>query len=93
MLIKGAFLDHKEIFIVSFHKILFTGIFFQQSRIGLELIKLMPGNRDLLLVILLAFLQLRQLGPFPKMARNKIPGVKEQDPHDKSNRCQKVFVL
>ena len=93
MLNSAAFLDHVEVFIVSFHKILFPGVLFQQCRVGPELIQLVFGDSDLLLVVLLAFLQLLKLGPFPEMTRNEIPGVKEQYPDYKSNRCKEVFVL
>jgi len=89
----GAFLDQKEILIVSFHKIFFPGVFFHQCRVGFELIQLLLCDSDLLLVVLLAFLQFLKLGPFPKMTCNKVPGVKEQYPYNKSNRCKEVFVL
>ena len=93
MLTYVAFFDQEEVFIISLHQVLFPGIFLQQCRVGLQLIEFLLGDRDLLFIVLLAFLQLYQLGALPEMTRNKVSGVKEQYPHYKPNRCEEVFVL
>ena len=57
MSIRNGFVpDQKEVLIVSLHKIFFPGILFQQRRVCLQLLQLLFGRSDLLLVILLALL-------------------------------------
>ena len=93
MLTRATFLDQKEVFIISLHQVLLPGIFLQQCRVGLKLIEFLLRDCDLLFIVLFAFLQLHQLRALPEMTRDKVPGVKEQYPHYKNNRCEEVFVL
>lgn len=88
-----AIFDQKEVFIVSLHKVLLPGIFLQQCRVGLQLIQFLLSHRNLLFIVLLAFLQLYKLSALPEMTRYKVPGIKEHNPHYKTNRCEEVFVL
>ena len=94
MLGRYAFVgDHKQVFIVSLHKVLFTGVFLQDGRIGFEVFQLLFGGGDLLFVVLFALLQLLQLAPLPEMAGDEIPVVEEQDPDRKAYCGEQVFVL
>ena len=85
--------DHEEVFIIPFHKIPLTGVLLKDGGIGLQLLQLLFGSGDLLLVIFLAPLQFLQLAPFAKMAGDEIPGVEEQDPDSKTHCGEQVFVL
>jgi hypothetical protein len=87
------FVDKEEVFVVSLHQIFLPGIFFQDGRVGFQLVQFLFGDSDLLLVVLLALLQFLQLAPLPEMARDKIPGVEEQDPDGETSRRQQIFVL
>ena len=88
-----VFLYPEKVLVIPFHQVLFPGIFLQQCRVGLQLIEFLLGDCDLLFIVLFAFLQLHQLRALPEMTRYKVPGVKEQYPHYKPNRCEEVFVL
>ena len=85
--------DQKEVLIVSLHKIFFPGILFQQRRVCLQLLQLLFGGSDLLLVILLALLQFQQFSLLPEMTCDKVAVIKKQYPDGKSCRRQQVLVL
>ena len=94
MLGRYAFVaDHKQVFIVSLHKVLLPGIFLQDCRIGFQVFQLLFGGGDLLFVVLFALLQLLQFAPLPEMTGDEIPIVEEQNPDRKAYCRQQVFVL
>lgn len=90
---KGFVPDQEEVLVVSLHQIFFPGIFFQQRRVCLQLLQLLFGRSDLLLVILLALLQFQQFSFLPEMTCDKVAVVKEQYPDGKPCRRQQVLVL
>ena len=88
-----SIVDKKEVLVVPFHKIFFPGVFFEHGGIGSELLQLLSGGGDLLLVVLLAFLQFLQLGAFAEMAGDEVPAVEEDYPDGKTYCRQQVLVL
>ena len=83
----------EDVFIVLLHQIFFTGIFFQQGWIGPQLIELLAGSHDLLLVVALTLFQFPQLLSFAEVAVNEVSAIEEQDPDGKPGGGQQVLVL
>ena len=50
--------DPEKVFIIPFHQVFFPGIFLENYRIRLQLLQLLFGRGDLLLIILLTLFQL-----------------------------------
>ena len=79
------FPDKEEVFIVPFHEIFFTGVFFNSGRVRFQLFQLSFGGTDFILIELTALLQLFKFLRMPDISAKKVSFIKKQHPDYKDS--------